>query len=658
MRVRLYLGLVVALAATHVLSDVPSRLDDQRAIFRGAWAAAEKGQWNPSAAETRLLRQYVLWPDLRGRYLESRIHELDHQEIESFLQRYDKSPAARSLRYRYSQTLYRQKQWRRFLSIYESHYAQLDQTRLNCQAVAAQITGRSTINGALALKLWRVGRSQPDACDPVFEWLRDNDLLTKAEYQARFELAIDGGQYNLARWLAKHLDANQQAQAARWIALRDQPQQALQRELKRLAKPSAPHLIYGFSRLARVSTEQAWQTFHDDFAKPLRDHAKTRAAILEQIALVSAWRHEAQAGERMDAIPIAMRGAELSEWRVRAALRAQDWPAVLAAIGDLAPDLRQSDRWRYWAAIAEQQIGGENEAKTAFSAIATERSYYGFLAADQLGADYAFAHRALAGDKALLTELAKNPQLVRARELFEVGLFGRGRSEWDRATRPMETATKRQAAVLAHQWGWHSRAIAAAASAGGLDDLVIRYPRPWPQAFARYADRNEIPVDWAYGIARSESLFMQDVRSSAGAIGLMQLMPATGKATARKEKLRYEGIPTLTHAETNIRLGTRYLADMAQRFDGQQILATAAYNAGPHRVDRWIEDLDRLPATIWIETIPFDETRGYVQRVLAAQAVFHWRRTDSVQRISGLLRPVSGPEQTAQMASKNTAAGS
>ena len=143
---------------------------------------------------------------------------------------------------------------------------------------------------------------------------------------------------------------------------------------------------------------------------------------------------------------------------------------------------------------------------------------------------------------------------------------------------------------------------------------------------------------------------MHDVRSRAGAIGLMQLMPATGRATARAARIPYRGRATLTDPESNIALGTRYLSDMFYRFDEQHALATAAYNAGPHRVDRWIRNLTAMPAPIWIETIPYDETRKYVQRVLEANAVFHWRLTDKTRRVSALLKPVAGPSQLARVA--------
>ena len=242
--------------------------------------------------------------------------------------------------------------------------------------------------------------------------------------------------------------------------------------------------------------------------------------------------------------------------------------------------------------------------------------------------------------------------MVRARELFLVGQDSRGRSEWDAVILHLSNDEKLQAAVLADRWGWHSRAIAAVASSGEYDDLSIRYPLPYQASFEEFSTRANISSTWAYGIARSESLFMRDVKSRAGAVGLMQLMPATGRDVAREIKLPYSGLTTLVDPRSNIRLGTSYLGQMATRYGGNQVLATAAYNAGPHRVDRWLPENGSLDARIWIENIPFNETRKYVKRVLAAQTIFHWRMTGQIRRLTDELSLVEAAPESQQIASR------
>ena len=281
-----------------------------------------------------------------------------------------------------------------------------------------------------------------------------------------------------------------------------------------------------------------------------------------------------------------------------------------------------------------------------------ERSFYGFLAADKLVKEYAFDNTGLTANEVKVAALESRPEVIRARELYYVGQDGRGRSEWDAVVRNLSDADKMQASILAHRWGWHSRAIAAAASLGEYDDLSIRYPLPYQETFEEFSVQASISSTWAYGIARSESLFMRDVKSHAGAVGLMQLMPATGRDVAREIKLPYSGLATLIDPESNIRLGTTYLGQMAERYGGNQVLATAAYNAGPHRVDRWLPKNGTIDARVWIENIPFNETRKYVKRVLAAQAIFHWRMTGQIRRLTDELLLVQSAAKSQQVASR------
>ena len=145
---------------------------------------------------------------------------------------------------------------------------------------------------------------------------------------------------------------------------------------------------------------------------------------------------------------------------------------------------------------------------------------------------------------------------------------------------------------------------------------------------------------------------MRDVRSRAGAIGLMQLMPATGRQVAQEIKLAYSGLDTLTDPNHNIRLGTSYLGSMVERYDGNHVPATAAYNAGPHRVDRWLPQSGVVDARVWIENIPFNETRKYVRRVLAAETIFHWRLTGEVRRLSDELPVVQPPPPEQRVAAR------
>jgi soluble lytic murein transglycosylase len=313
---------------------------------------------------------------------------------------------------------------------------------------------------------------------------------------------------------------------------------------------------------------------------------------------------------------------------------------------------RESEESRYWRAFAFQHSGQVLAAQGDFEKLSVERSYYGFLAADELDKNYALEHATLLADETAISALGARHRIIRARELFLVGQEGRGRSEWDAVARSFSDEQKIQAAILADRWGWHSRAISTVASLDEFDDLSLRYPLPYLKSFEHSSSLASIAPTWAYGVARSESLFMRDVRSSAGAVGLMQLMPATGRKVAKEISLPYSGLATLTNPVSNIRLGTSYLGQMSERYNGNQVLATAAYNAGPHRVDRWLPESGTLDARIWIENIPFTETRKYVKRVLAAQAIFHWRMTGEMHRLSDELLLVQSDSGVPQVAAR------
>jgi soluble lytic murein transglycosylase len=282
--------------------------------------------------------------------------------------------------------------------------------------------------------------------------------------------------------------------------------------------------------------------------------------------------------------------------------------------------------------------------------LAEQLDYYGFLAADQLGLEYSFVRMPIDHEDAVIDRLAGEKSLIRARELFEVGLDGRGRSEWNAAIQSLSAQEIRQAAILAHRWGWHSRAITTAAKSGDMDDLELRYPLPHRKSFELFSSDAKIRESWAYGIARNESLFMRDIRSSAGAVGVMQLLPETGRRAAREISYPYKGRNTLIDPDSNIRLGTFYLGKMYSRFYEHAVPATAAYNAGPLRVEQWLPASGAVDARIWIENIPFNETRKYVRRVLASDTIFRWRLTGETQRISAQLNEISVTSDPAQAA--------
>jgi len=617
-------------------------IEQQREIYLKVYASVERGSWRAvddlPNDEQQSLRNYVLWPDLRATWYRATIKNADHGEIDAFLKQYGVLKPARELRYRYALHLAKAGNLDAYFEVYQEFYQGLGIASLDCHALRAEIAaGRAPRIVNRAIDLWTVGNSQVDECDSVFKYLADGNHLGPSDYIKRFKLAIDAREFSLAQWLGKSIDQEHIDIAGQWLKAQRDPESFVRNDKKWINDAATrEQLLYAMVHITYDDPRLALELW-PGISKGRRFSAEQEYRTARHIALWVARDNLPGAYEKLVALPVAAQSNEVLRWRARSSLRNRKWANLLVDIEQMSGEERNAEEWRYWRGIALQLGSKKAEAEADFRNLAKERSYYGFLAADELDLAYSFGSNEFVANEERIAELAAQPELVRARELFLVGLDGRGRSEWDAVIQSFKPDDKMQAAILAHRWGWHSRAIAAAASVGNYDDLSLRYPLPYQNTFRQYAEEASISATWAYGVARSESLFMRDVRSGAGAIGLMQLLPTTGRKVALAIHLPYSGLNTLTDPHSNIRLGTTYLGQMAERYGGHRVLATAAYNAGPHRVDTWLPQSGNIDARAWIENIPFDETRGYVRRVLAADSIFHWRMTGEMRRLSDQL---------------------
>ena len=634
-----------------------AEIERQRELFQQVFEEVERGNWDVvddlDADDRDRLEDYVLWPDLRATYFRATIRKAGHTEVEAFLDRHGTLKPARELRYRYALHLSAVGDLDGFLRIYQAYYQGLEIARLDCIALHAELEqGREKRIVNRARELWLTGKSQAEECDPVFEHLRDNEILTDEDYLARYALAIEAREFTRARWLARGIEASLVDEAETWLRAQSKPSDFIESHSSSDDTPVArQQLSYAIERITYADPERAlelWRGIENAYSFETDLHNRT----LRHIALWMARDKLPGAYELLASLPPDAQDEEVLRWRARTSLRDSRWSDLLDDIATMPKDEQITEQWRFWAGVAMLREGRQWAATAILEPLSDERSYYGFLAADELGYEYRFAHAALEADDATIERLATQADLIRARELFLVGLDGRGRSEWDAAVAYFTPEEMLQAAILADRWGWHSRAIAAASRVGQYDDLTLRYPLPFRQSFEQHASAASIPATWALGVARSESLFMRDVRSHAGAVGLMQLMPSTGRKVARDIKLPYSGLDTLVDPHDNILLGTRYLGTMAERYEGNRVLATAAYNAGPHRVDRWRPDTTAVDARVWIENIPFNETRKYVRRVMAAETIFHWRMTGEARRLSKELATIEPPQADRQVAAR------
>jgi soluble lytic murein transglycosylase len=570
------------------------------------------------------LKSYPLLPYLTYLDLRERLPLALPAEISAFVQEAPVSFMTDDLRKRYLRQLAKAGDWATYLMFDD---VGLTTQEFRCQRLVArgvQQGQASVLDEGLAL--WDEGASWPPSCQPLETWLINGDGMTQVRLWVRVERLMEKNHSSEAARIAANSGADAQAQITRWQAARKKPAAFLAQN-KAAQGDVVLHLMLADAakKMASDDVDKAYSAWNS-LAALESMNAKIRGEAEGGMALVAARQHRAEASDWFEAAPSAGFDADMRAWRVRAALRQQKWARVLKAIDAMPRDEQASEEWRYWRARALEQQGQGELAKKIWQDVARDVTYYGLLSADRAGVSYRLAYVDLPDD-ALVQAVSLRPAVQRAREFYAQGLIDEARKEWLVALRDMNLPEQRAAAHLAARWGWMDRAAITMGKArnSGLEDLEVRFPLPWRDDVERFARDESIESGWMFGIMRRESVFMPDIGSSAGAQGLMQLMPGTAKDVARKLALPAPNKGDLHDPATNMRLGSAYLGDVLERFDGNQVLATAAYNAGPGRVKRWLPEGGSLPADIWVDTVPFTETREYCRAVLHYATVFDWR---------------------------------
>jgi soluble lytic murein transglycosylase len=365
-----------------------------------------------------------------------------------------------------------------------------------------------------------------------------------------------------------------------------------------------------------------------------------QARLKRAAALGAAYDHDPRAIAAFDGLAPEAVDSPVEEWRVRAALWIGDYEKALKAIEHMPASLTTQPRWRYWRARAVAAVTGAEAAAPLFGEIADLRDYYGYLAADRLHRGYNLNARPTPDDVKAQTAIAAEAGVIRAHELFTCDMADDATVEWTAALGGAEPALKVQAAHLAARWGWYAESIPMLAQAGEWDDVPLRYPRPYPDAVARASELTGVPTDWILGVMRQESLFRKDAVSRADARGLMQMLPATAAAVARRWHLPTPHKDDLFDPSVAVPLGAAYLHELLDRFAGQLDVSLAAYNAGTAAVARWLPPKS-MDADVWIENIPYAETRGYVQHIVEHIAAFAYVSGAEPPRLNALMPTVN-----------------
>ena len=648
MRYGLAILTCMLLAAGYALADTDD-MAPARAQFKLAWSYAEKGDAKDLGPYLRQLQDYPLRPYLDYAYLDATLDSQDDASVEQFMAAHIDMPVADNLRQDWLLTLARRREWSKVLAYYREEV----DPGLRCAAVSAHVlkqdepdrdtwvatarhlwlTPQITLTGDVADETDAMG-GQPSGkgvCTALFDYLADHKLINADMRRRRAEEALEAHDYDTARALLPALSPYDRDWVQDWLDMAADPNVWLANASVPDGGPYEELLLAGIKGVAKNDPDKArhlWSVLshHYNFSA---DDARAMRTLL---ALQRAWHLMPDARADLKRLH-DYSDPQVPEWRARLALRAQDWHGLLQAL----PSLGQSastPEWRYWKARALAATGHRGEADALYLMLARVPDYYGFLASDQLHEGYRIVQHVSHPQEDVIEQLATRPGFVRARELMYAGLYPEAESEWDVATRGLSVPARCQSALLAERWGWHAEVIPMLTGGGCWQDLALTYPIAFEQTLMPKTTQLKLDPSWVYGLIRAESVFKPDAVSHAGAVGLMQLMPSTGRDVASRLGLTVDDRGDLLDPPTNLILGSSYLRDMLHEFDGSEPLATAAYNAGAARVADWRPQSGAIPADAWIDSIPYSETRNYVHRVMGHTVVFDWRLNGKPEQLS------------------------
>ncbi len=592
----------------------------EQSLYRQAHEAVRANdQVKFSQLRARLIH-YPLLPYLDYYQLAFRPGAADYNDVTRFIRQHGDTPQSNRLERSYLTYLAQSQQWSQFLRFYP---AKPSSTDLLCQHYQARYyTGHQSEALQEAGKLWLSGQSRPDACDPLFQLWQQAGLRTQEKIWERMNLAFEAQNPNLIRHLGAQLGSGMKGYGDQMIALYDQPVRAMNPANFTAAPPSRHLLSLGLARYANQEPDAVLRQLGEMARRFGLNHAEVsrvekaaaRRLLLDRSSDQRAW---------LDTALVRLKDPELVELRARLAIWEQDWRGLEGWVKRMPMGLQKEDRWRYWMARSLEKQGRQKPARDLYLETANLRGFYGFMAAQRTGVPYRMKNQSVAHKVPDWQSASRRwPFLLRVRELLAMNEITAARSEWIHNMDRNSVAQRLEFGHIALNQGWHELAILSSIRAEAWDALDLRFPLPLKRTFSQMAQERTMNTSLLYAISRQESALYPLAQSPVGARGLMQLMPATAKETAGKLGVPYRNEQQLFDPAMNIRLGSAYLKRLLDVYDGNRILAAAAYNAGPGRVKRWREQSDNKPMDVWVESIPYRETRNYVQNVLSFDLIY------------------------------------
>lgn len=608
---KIFVAAILAMAS----STLTAGQDEDFIAMRQAYQAGNASRVAIYAQRLRghVLEPYAVYYQLRPQ-LEN--EAVSSEAIQKFAERYRDSSLGEKLKGEWLRMLGRTEQWELFAQGYPD--LKNKDAALICYSLQQRLSVDDDEAYDEARSLWFSARDLPESCGPVFDILASASVLTEEDVWTRLRLALESGNAGVARRINQYLPDDQALDVRKLTSAADNPLRYLEKHRSRISTRAEREIaLFAMLRLLRSGPDQAyayWPRLRHHFSE--REHVYFLVQLADQAARrlhprALEWFMEAARSGK--AIPLT--DAQLG-WKARAALRAGEWKQVLDSIDAMSNQEQQAGVWRYWKARALKAAGQTMEANTILAVLSAEHNFYGQLAEEELGVSAGIPDTPYKATREEIAAMERFPGIRRALALYRLNLRTEATSEWIWAIRDFDDRRLLASAEVARRHGIYDRAINTADRTVQQHDFSLRFLAPHRDALGNILKQQELDEAWVYGLIRQESRFISDARSSAGAMGLMQLMPATAKWVAKQIGIRKYRPGLVTDVNTNLKLGTYYLRHVLTLSDNHPLLASAAYNAGPRRAWQW-RDEKPLEGAIYAETIPFNETRDYVKKVMS-----------------------------------------
>ncbi|WP_421189154.1 transglycosylase SLT domain-containing protein [Aeromonas enteropelogenes] len=606
------------LLTTLFAPGIMAQTQDQ-SLYRQAYDAVRANDQARFQQLRARLTHYPLLPYLDYFQLAFRPGAADYQDVTRFIRQHGDTPQSNRLERTYLTYLAQSQQWSQFLRFYPAKPKSTDLLCMHYQALYYTGKTREALQGAG--KIWMSGQSRPDACDPLFTLWQGAGLRTQDKIWQRMTMAFEAENPNLIRHLGASLGTGLQGYGNQMVTLFEQPAKAMNPTYFSNNPYSRKLLSLGLTRYANQQPEAVLRQldlFRSRFGLSQAEIKPVERAIARRL-LLDRSRSERQ---WLDNTVRLLADPDITELRARLAIWEEDWRGLSGWVKMMPMARQKEDRWRYWMARSLEVQGQQKQARDLYLETANLRGFYGFMAAQRTGAPYRMKNQTVPHVPDWRSASRRWPFLLRVQELLAMNEVAAARSEWIHNMDRNPVAQRIEFGHIALNRGWHDLAILASIRAEAWDALELRFPKPYKQTFSQVARERAVNMSLLYAISRQESALYPRAQSPVGARGLMQLMPATAKETAGKIGVPYRSEQQLFDPAMNIRLGSAYLKRLLDVYDGNRILAAAAYNAGPGRVKRWREQSADKPMDVWVESIPYRETRNYVQNVLSFDLIY------------------------------------